>query len=167
MVVVAIIGLLMALAAPDFSAWIKNTRTRGAAESVLSGIQMARSEAVRRNTTIVFTLLPTANDNLLWSVGCKTVVAVTCPALIHTRAKGEGSVVSSGGALQVTFDLGADTTVEFTNFGRPAVARTLNVDSSDSYTGKRPLRILVGAGGATRLCDPYSDLPSTNPLKCP
>ncbi len=56
----AIIGTLLALAAPGYSAWIQNTKIRGTAEAILNGLQLARTEAVRRNRQIQFSLV----DNL-------------------------------------------------------------------------------------------------------
>lgn len=162
MVGVAIIGVVMAVALPSFSEWIRNVRIRSAAEAVLAGVQVARTEAIRRNTPVVFTLLPAADVTLLWRVGCVNVTA-TCPASIHSRP------LSEGGATAVSFDAGADTLLCFESFGRipispplplppgcpPGAAAAWNVESSDSYSGERPLRILVDVGGASRVCDPY------------
>ena len=159
---VAIIGVVMTIALPSFNEWIKNVRIRSAAEAVLAGVQTARSEAIRRNAPVAFTLLPTADATLLWRVGC-VIVTATCPASIHTRP------LSEGGATAVSFDAGADTLLCFESFGRipispplplppgcpPGAAATWNVESSDSYSGERPLRILVDVGGASRVCDPY------------
>jgi type IV fimbrial biogenesis protein FimT len=157
MVGVAIIGLVTAVALPSFSEWIRNVRIRSAAEAVLAGVQVARTEAIRRNTPVVFTLLPAADATLLWRVGCVTVTA-TCPASIHTRPLREGGLLTSGGAMTVSFDAGADTQVRFDSFGRAtnlAGASAWNVESSDSYSGERPQRILVDVGGSSRVCDPY------------
>lgn len=151
MVGVAIIGVVTATALPSFSEWIRNVRIRSAAEAVLAGVQVARTEAIRRNTPVVFTLLPTVDATLLWRVGCVNVTA-TCPASIHARPLREG------GAMTVSFDAGADTQVRFDSFGRAtnlAGVAAWNVESSDSYSGERPQRILVDVGGASRVCDPY------------
>jgi type IV fimbrial biogenesis protein FimT len=50
----AILGVLLAIAMPAFSNWLRNARVRTAAESVQNGLQLARAEAVRRNTTVAF-----------------------------------------------------------------------------------------------------------------
>lgn len=54
MVGIAIIGILLALAAPSFRSWTQNTKIRGTAEAILNGLQLAKAEAVRRNTLIRF-----------------------------------------------------------------------------------------------------------------
>jgi type IV fimbrial biogenesis protein FimT len=59
----AILGVLLAIAMPAFSNWLRNARVRTAAESVQNGLQLARAEAVRRNTTIRFQLVDTADDS--------------------------------------------------------------------------------------------------------
>lgn len=53
MVVVAILGLLAALAAPSFTALIERWRVRQAAEDLASTLTYARSEAIRRGGGVV------------------------------------------------------------------------------------------------------------------
>ena len=55
-IALAVLGVLLALAAPSFNAWISNTKIRTAAEVIQSGLQLARAEAVRRNALISFQL---------------------------------------------------------------------------------------------------------------
>lgn len=54
MIAVAIVSLLLAAAAPNFSSWMQNTRIRNATEAIQSGLHLAKNEAVRRNTTAKF-----------------------------------------------------------------------------------------------------------------
>lgn len=58
MVVVAIIGILAAVAIPGFSAWLPNYRLRAASQDLMSNFQLAKLTAIRRNTncTITFKL---------------------------------------------------------------------------------------------------------------
>ena len=60
---VAILGVLLAIAMPAFSNWLRNAKVRTAAESVQNGLQLARAEAVRRNTTVRFQLVDTTNES--------------------------------------------------------------------------------------------------------
>ena len=57
MIVVAILGILLALGVPAFSEWNRNTRIRNQAESLMSGLQIARAEAVKRNRHVIFQLV--------------------------------------------------------------------------------------------------------------
>jgi prepilin-type N-terminal cleavage/methylation domain-containing protein len=47
MIVVAIIGITAALAAPSYRAWIQNTKVRTAGESILNGIQKLCENVVK------------------------------------------------------------------------------------------------------------------------
>jgi len=59
----AILGVLLAIAMPAFSNWLRNAKVRTAAESVQNGLQLARAEAVRRNTTVGFRLVDSADES--------------------------------------------------------------------------------------------------------
>jgi len=63
MIGIAIVGLSLVMAAPSFSSWIQSTQIRTAAEAVQNGLQLARGEAVRRNTQISFQLVTTLDSS--------------------------------------------------------------------------------------------------------
>lgn len=52
MVAVAVIGILALVAVPSMSAMIRNGRTVGQTEELVSSMQLARAEAVRRNARV-------------------------------------------------------------------------------------------------------------------
>lgn len=52
MVTVAVIGILALVAVPSMTSMISNSRLRGQTEEVTASLQLARSEAVRRNQRI-------------------------------------------------------------------------------------------------------------------
>lgn len=52
MVVVSLIGVAMALAIPNFRDFIRNSRITSAANGLLSGLAIARSEAIKRQTNV-------------------------------------------------------------------------------------------------------------------
>lgn len=60
MVVVAIIGIMAAIATPGFIAWLPNYRLKSAARDLYSALQNARMLAVKNNTTVqvVFVAAP-------------------------------------------------------------------------------------------------------------
>lgn len=74
MVTVGIIGILLALAAPRFAAYLRNVKLRTSAEAFMTGVQLARSEAVRINAPVEFLL--TTTDPLL----CNVDVAAASPS---------------------------------------------------------------------------------------
>jgi type IV fimbrial biogenesis protein FimT len=185
----AIVAILLALGMPGFVDWIQNSQIRTAAESVQNGLQLARAEAVRRNTGVQFAL--TGAD---WTVGCDTA-ADDCPASIQTRSGTEGSanavitpseVQPSGAAAGTPVFIG---TVVFNGLGRvnggsigagnnASFLVTSNTGNcvacvADSTWGdcpatagkRRCLRVVVSTGGQIRMCDPALASPTaaTNP----
>jgi type IV fimbrial biogenesis protein FimT len=79
----AILGVLLAIAMPAFSNWLRNARVRTAAESVQNGLQLARAEAVRRNTSVRFQLVTTLDESCVsdpagpnWVINLAAVSAV-------------------------------------------------------------------------------------------
>jgi type IV fimbrial biogenesis protein FimT len=149
MVTLTVAGILAAIAVPSFQVWIENSQIRTSAESIKSGIQRARSEAVSRNARVAFNL----GVGLNWQVN--EVGGVSNP--LDARSVDEGSArvtvvpyLASG--TKITFNsLGAvvandDGTVPLTG---------VTVDSSAlSASQSQDLRITVGAGGNARICDP-------------
>ncbi len=163
MITVAVIGITAAVAIPSYRAWIQNTKVRTAAESILNGIQKARSEALMRNTQVRFTL----GANSAWTVGCVTTIAdldgdgvADCPAIIDTRANTEG-----GTAAAVTTVLpGGATNATFNNLGIITGVNQLTQVAVSFAGANRNLNITLGAGGNVRLCDPNTNI--SDPRKC-
>lgn len=83
-IAVAITGVLLSLAAPSFSTYLRNVRLRSAAESFMSGIQLARSEAIRMNTDVEF--LMTTFDPLADNVGTATASATGVNWMVRSVA---------------------------------------------------------------------------------
>jgi len=147
---IAILGILMAVGLPSYRAWIQNTQIRTAAESVLSGMQLARNEAVRRNINVQLVL------------GAQSSWTISVPSTAEQIQARDFSAGSK--TVTVTKTPGAATTITFSALGRVVT----NADASASITQldfdvpttilsaaqSRDLRILVGAGGNVRMCDP-------------
>lgn len=175
----AIVAILLALAVPNFSTFIANTKIRNAAEAIQNGLSLARVEAVRRNANVQLTL----GAGTAWTVGCETISA-DCPATIQARTAAEGSSNIS----VTTSEVVASTNVEaatpvftsalsFNNLGRVsnatlALGNNALFDISNPAGGAcavvdgpmRCLRVVVTSGGQVRMCDPK--LPSTDPQAC-
>ncbi len=56
LVIMAILGVLLSLGVPAFNNYLNNVRVRISAESFLAGLQTARAEAIRLNSTVEFLL---------------------------------------------------------------------------------------------------------------
>jgi type IV fimbrial biogenesis protein FimT len=80
-IVIAIAGILLAVGASSFGSWISNMRVRSTAESLQAGLQLARTEAVRRNDLIRFQLTSsTGDDCTLSTTDTNWVVSYDNPA---------------------------------------------------------------------------------------
>ncbi len=166
MIGIAVLGIVLALGMPSYNAWIQNTRVRNTAESILAGLQLARSEAVSRNQSVRFVF---DDEDGNWVVGCVTINP-SCPASIQKNMRGEGSSAS------ITVMPSDDDTIIFDNLGRmtspvPAGGASFTSFEVDilpeilAADETRNLRITVDIGGSVRLCDPNVD--THDPRACP
>jgi type IV fimbrial biogenesis protein FimT len=174
MIGIVIISLLLSMAAPSFSLWIQNTQVRTTAESILNGLQLARTEAVRHNANVSFNL--TAASGVSWTVDCETVSA-SCPANLHQRSGSESGNARAGiatatGNLATPLAVGAGLPagVTFDNFGRVLAANIgidiARVDVTNAIRADaRRMVILVTPGGQIRMCDPGVSL-TISPQGC-
>ena len=191
-IVMAIFAILFGLAAPSFQAWTTNVQIRTTTESIQNGLQLARAEAIRRNTNVMFWL--TSGTNPLtgdWLVGCANPVgngaqpeaAFDCPGTQTTgvlaangppfnwiqRASAVGEqagttqVTSAGNAIVVTFN--SVGMVMTTNPGDNNSAPITKIDvTQPALAGSRPLEVQI-SGGQIRMCDPALAL-ATDPRGC-
>lgn len=169
---IAILGVLFGMLMPSYRAWVHDARIRTTTESIQNGLQLARAEAVHRNTNVQFVL----GAGSSWTVGCQTVVAapippattpLECPATIQSRSTAEGSSAS----VVVTPTPVAGTSIVFNNLGTVvADANTFTrldfkIDPAlPSAAESNPLRVTVGGGGNIRMCNP--SLTSPDPRAC-
>lgn len=166
MIAVALVALIVLTAMPSFSAWLAGLRVRTVAESLVAGMQLARVEAVKRNTPIRFTLDSATGGG--W-----TVLVPADSAVIATKATG------TGGAVAVTMDPNSDNSIEFANLGQRIKPAPGDGDMTVSITNPaggacqttdgsggpvRCLNIQIPAGGQVRLCDPVR--PDGDPQAC-
>lgn len=184
MVGITIVAILMAIGMPSFGTWMQNTHIRSAAESIQTGLQLARTEAVHRNTNVSFIINGTTAG---WTVSCD--VAANCSDLtnaptIQTKPAGEGSAraviaTSETGPTSPTVFAG---TLSFNGFGRINLA-SLNVGNVANFdvsnptggacktsSGSQPMRCLrvqVSTNGEVRMCDPSVTFnANTSPQGC-
>jgi len=86
MISLAVLSILIGLGAPGFVEWLQNQQIRAAAEATLNGLQVARGEAVRRNTPVRFQLVSDltstcvlASDSVTAPVSVSWVVSLADP----------------------------------------------------------------------------------------
>lgn len=145
-----IVGVLLGLGVPSFSAWMQNLQVRNAAESIFNGLQLARASAVQRNKSVSFTM---AGPDSSWAVTIVTPAAFE-PASVQSRSAAEGTpnAVIATAAPTITFDgLGK------TNLAAAATIQVTNPTGGACGTGTtnmRCLNVTVAVGGQVKMCDP-------------
>jgi type IV fimbrial biogenesis protein FimT len=178
MIAVTLAALLLALGAPSFIKGAQSRQIRTAADGIQAGLQLAKTEALRRNRNVKFQL----RDNNGWTVGCETVDTTpvgteqACPAEIQKREAAEGSVnarttpaevVAATGSAASTPLFPDSLALTFTPLGRvtpgtlgPGNNALFNIDNQKGGDcvvdggEMRCLRIIVSSGGQIRMCDP-------------
>lgn len=175
LVSLVVMSCLLLVGTPSFTRWIQETQLRAAAESIRTGLQLARGEAVRRNQPVRF-LLNGAGGLVEWQVGCR-VPGAACPARIGTQAGGEFGRNARAAATDIAADAakyslalvpgsGLPFSVEFDGLGAVVGGNGGRIDVSNAALQPSPrLCIVVGGNGLIRLCNP--DLSrATNPQGC-
>jgi type IV fimbrial biogenesis protein FimT len=162
-----ITGILVVMAVPSFASWLQSSQIRTAAGSILDGLQLARTEAIRRNTTVRFVL----DDDSGWHVA--VVDNATPPnelQVVQTRSSQEGSrnaVVSVAPTAGTGVSFGALGWV----VGSSVATTFTQIDIASSVGDGRNLRVTVSPSGTIRMCDPVvagsadPDIPS-DPRSC-
>jgi type IV fimbrial biogenesis protein FimT len=183
LVAIAVLAVLLAAVMPSASEVLANLRLRAAAEAAISGIQKARSEAVKSNQTVTFWLVSSnsiaALDNSCqlsdtsssWVVSyddptgacAQTPSTDTAPRIVQINAT--GAAVNNMAVSALNSAGTASKQVSFNGIGRhpdATVATDIStIDFTSSTSGARRLRVEISAMGGIRMCD--RDLPVTTP----
>lgn len=185
----AILGVLLGLALPAFSLFLQNTQIKNAAETALSGLNLARAEAVRRNAIVRFQFVSSLSDScalsataLNWVVSrgdpsshCAAAPAAlddmdpptsSDPKIIQKKSAQEGTT-------NITMTTTGGSTVVFNALGRVVGAGITEINFANA-TGAcevdggpmRCMRIMVSTGGQVKMCDPKVDPAGTDPRRC-
>ncbi|MBO9514399.1 MAG: GspH/FimT family pseudopilin [Variovorax sp.] len=169
-VTLAVLAILLMTMAPSAAEWIRNTRIRNTANSIQAGLMKARTESLRRNTPVIFSLV-TLTDNAVMDDSCTAsgsgvswVVSLSdpgskcasatsdsmtfadsdwpAPKIIDKQAGGgAGSTVAVTGQVSKTNSTAASTVV-FNGFGRVANASPIGVIDIKDVTGSSTYRNL-------------------------
>ncbi|MDP1647410.1 MAG: GspH/FimT family pseudopilin [Rubrivivax sp.] len=190
MIAIALLALLMALAAPSFSTWIRNAQVRTMSQNLATGMRVAQSEAVRRNRQVVF-FLTNAQPGLAATAaanGVNWVIrwipmpgdTVTAAAPANEPFVQGGAISDVGGGVGIT----GPAAVCFNAQGRRVAATaaatgvtgavcTVDADvplasyALERTGASRALRVTVSLGGQVRMCDPARTLSADAPDGCP
>ena len=179
MVVIVILAILFGIALPTYRIWIQNLQIRNAADSIQNGLQLARAEAVKRNTNVQLVLVGPAVDpaipanagNAGLATGPNWIVRIVDPTLAYATPANfyiQGRAITEGSRNATITTAPATPLFTFSSLGRltsaPAVisVRNTNLSAGD----ERPLQVQVAVGGQIRMCDPSALLSATDPRRC-
>ena len=119
MVTIAVIGILAALAIPNFISWLPNYRLKSGAEEIQSTLQLARITAIKENATATVDF-NTANETYRASVGGQTFRSGQMPAGIDIDSTDFGGdsvefnsrgIATAAGSAVVRNNLGRSRTI--------------------------------------------------------
>jgi type IV fimbrial biogenesis protein FimT len=181
MVTIALFALLVGLAMPAFTTWVRNTQVRTVSDALQNGLRLAQAEAIRRHRQVVFyrtgaatctAATNAAANGAFWVV--RTVPLVAGDAVEAVQCGHLGDVaqgVTIAGATALCFNSGgrqvanADPGIG----GAECALDATGISAFDVTTtnADRPLRVLVTLAGGVRLCDPAKTLSSSHPDGCP
>lgn len=133
MVVVAILGILASIAAPNAREWIASQRVRDTTFDLLATFMMARSEALTRNATV--TVTPTSSD---WAQGWSVPNPANTAFFIERHDAVSGVTIT--GPASVSFDnlgrvSGSLPTVDISSDGS-SLRRCVTVENSGRAKSK-------------------------------
>lgn len=146
LMVLAVVGIMVAVALPPMRIHLSNADIRAVAEEMRSGLETARTEAIRRNTSVQF-----RRNGVGWTVVVPGATAAQ-DLTVATRAPRQAQVTVGADIDTIAFGGSGWTTP----FGR---TMTINlqapaVGSCQPQGGINCLTVGVAAGGLVRSCDP-------------
>lgn len=185
LITLAVLGILLAMGSSSFREWRQRSEIRVAGETMLSGLTLARGQALQLNGPVQFSLTNTLTSGCTTSATAGNWVVsqddpsgncgatpsdTTAPRIVQKRSANEGTPNVS---VAATNDAGgASGTATFNGLGRKtsgiaAIALSYPSAGTCQHAGGtvRCLRVLVTTSGDARLCDPaVSD--ASDPRKC-
>lgn len=142
MISLGILAILATMAVPSFQRVIENNRVTSQANSLLSAVQTARSEAVRRGVPVRFSAATGGFAN-----GWCVHTGATCTAATQIRTGETNAAVTFGGPTVFEFDArGQRSQPTFATEGAEA-SFTLQPNGCPTGTANRQRAVQVGIGG--------------------
>lgn len=191
MIGLTIMALLMMIGLPNMTIWLNNSQIRTAGETLLTGLTLARTEAVKRNQIVRFQMVNNLTSGCaVTTAGTSWVVSLddptaacdaapsqtAAPRIIQSRSGSEGTTriavaatpagaVYFNGLGRVTSPGGA-ANISSIDISNPVGGACENPDGSGGPM--RCLRINISVGGEAKMCDPAVDpvASPTDPRRC-
>lgn len=137
-ITMAIAVVLLSIAVPSFTTMLRNNRVTTLANEFITTINLARSEAIRRGTTIT---VSSTSGNTAWQNGWSMTPAASSTVLRQTAALPSGNtLIASASTSSISFDsLGRASNLSQTASDQDV--RTFTLCNSNTTTG-REIKIL-------------------------
>ncbi len=151
MTVIVIMGILLALVVPSFDAYFEKSRTKRAAETLAAFLVNAKSESLKRNTT-VRVVFQSASSGASWCAGMTAANTCDCSASPNTcQMDGVDRTVAGADFNGVVLSApGDDFIYGFTHRRGTVNAQTIQLQSVSGYG----MNVVVSSTGRIRLCSP-------------
>ena len=166
MVTLALVVILMAFAAPSFSAFQRNSELSSFANNMVASINAARGEAMKRGRRAM--VVPTnatdwgsgwvvfvdINNDAAYSSGSDVAIATAVPTPSYLTVTGNGS--AAPGTPYIMFDSSGFPKLTSGGFG--ALTFTIKRNDVDtSQQDEQTRRIVISSTGRVRTCKPSTD----------
>ncbi len=181
--VMTVLGIVIVVVAPGIGEQLRNAQIRNAADAMMAGLQIARTEAIRRNERVRFSMVSDlTGDCVLSSTAGSWVVSIdspvgncdtpatetTAPRILAVHSAADGNAQAQVAATQ-SDNATAASAVTFNAFGRPidgAQIARLMFNSASNPTEYRTYRVDISAIGGVRMCDTQVSTTSDDPRRC-
>jgi len=171
MIGLAIFGVLLAIGIPAFQSYSVNTKLLAGAQSLMSGLQRARAEAIRTNRAVQLVLTDGINDpntTSLSATGQDWIVRsfnldTASYDFVHAKAGAEGGITGSVIVSATDAAAGPLTTIEFNGLGGTTLLSVATIAfapvngtcaTATTPSDLRCVSVIVTPGGRTQICDP-------------
>jgi type IV fimbrial biogenesis protein FimT len=157
MLTLVVLGVLAAIAVPALGRFLANAQVRGVAEEMRSGIELARAEAIRRNTEVRF--IPNGTG---WNVVAPGAGANGADLTLASRSPRQSPATVAAVPAQIAFSGSGWTTPFGTSMRLSVSAPGVGNCRPDGVMDCR--NVTVMAGGAVRSC--ATGAPKGSPTAC-
>ncbi len=146
LMVLVVVGIMTAIALPSMRLSLSNADIRAVAEEMRSGLELARTEAIRRNTSVQFRRAGNG-----WTVVVPGATAAQ-DLTVATRATRQAQVTVTADIDTIAFS-GSGWTAPF-GTSMTITLQAPSVGSCRPVGGINCLNVAAAAGGLVRSCDP-------------
>lgn len=155
-VAMVVFGILVTIAVPSFTSLMDSIRVKRAGDAVSAFLINAKSEAIKRNTTVTV-VFQTADSGATWCAGMATISNCDCLATPNTcTLDGVARVLRGSDSYRNTLlTSAAGASADGTDFSFTPTRGTVDAGSVQVQSANGlQVRVVVSGTGRIRLCSP-------------